>query len=446
MVRLKGGDPFVFGRGGEELEYLRRAGVPVVVVPGITAALGCAAESGLPLTFRNEASIAFITAQRADEAAAVDWSSLSDPQTTVVVYMGLASAAAVRDGLIAAGRDGATPAAVLARARGRCAGRRRAPRSARLARSRRRRGPGRSRHRRSRRALDAVARRRARRRDRAGGRMTSPLQQKLKVTGPVVVTANRLADGAVIYRTAQGDWTNDLATAAVVTTAPAASELLTAALADRLAAVDAYVAPVALTAEQRVIPAICASASAATDRPSRCRAQAAEGAMYLYDDFDRTLVEERVREFRDQVGRRLSGELTEEEFKPLRLMNGVYLQLHAYMLRIAIPTARSPPIRCACRAWRANTTATTAISPTRQNIQFNWIKLEQLPDAMADLASAGCTGCRPAAIACATSPPINGPGSRPTRSRMRASGRSCCASISLCIRNSPSSRASSRSR
>ena len=59
--------------------------------------------------------------------------------------------------------------------------------------------------------------------------------------------------------------------------------------------------------------------------------------MYIYDDFDRTLVDERVREFRDQVARRLSGELTEEEFKPLRLMNGVYLQLHAYMLRIAIP-------------------------------------------------------------------------------------------------------------
>jgi uroporphyrin-III C-methyltransferase/precorrin-2 dehydrogenase/sirohydrochlorin ferrochelatase len=86
------------------------------VVPGITAALGCAAEAGLPLTFRNEASkLAFITAQRAEEAAAVDWSSLADPQTTVVVYMGLAAAAAVRDGLIAAGRDGTTPAAVLAR-------------------------------------------------------------------------------------------------------------------------------------------------------------------------------------------------------------------------------------------------------------------------------------------------------------------------------------------
>jgi uroporphyrin-III C-methyltransferase/precorrin-2 dehydrogenase/sirohydrochlorin ferrochelatase len=116
VVRLKGGDPFVFGRGGEELEYLREAGVPVVVVPGITAALGCAAEVGLPLTFRNEAGkLVFITAQRAEDAAAIDWSGLADRQTTVVVYMGLASAAAVRDGLIAAGRDRATPAAVLAR-------------------------------------------------------------------------------------------------------------------------------------------------------------------------------------------------------------------------------------------------------------------------------------------------------------------------------------------
>src|SRR5262249_9465941 len=98
------------------LEYLREAGVPVVVVPGITAALGWAAEVGLPLTFRNEAGkLAFITAQRAEEASAIDWSGLADRQTTVVVYMGLATAAAVRDGLIAAGRDRATPAAVLAR-------------------------------------------------------------------------------------------------------------------------------------------------------------------------------------------------------------------------------------------------------------------------------------------------------------------------------------------
>jgi uroporphyrin-III C-methyltransferase/precorrin-2 dehydrogenase/sirohydrochlorin ferrochelatase len=117
VVRLKGGDAFVFGRGGEELEYLREHHVPVVVVPGITAALGCAAEFELPLTFRTEATrITLITAHRAGDAEAVDWTGLADGKTTVAVYMGLASAAAVRDGLIAAGRDPATPAAVLARA------------------------------------------------------------------------------------------------------------------------------------------------------------------------------------------------------------------------------------------------------------------------------------------------------------------------------------------
>jgi uroporphyrin-III C-methyltransferase/precorrin-2 dehydrogenase/sirohydrochlorin ferrochelatase len=116
VVRLKGGDAFVFGRGGEEVERLRAAKIQVVIVPGITAALGCAAEAELPLTFRNEATrLSFVTAHRADEAAGVDWSGLADKQTTVVVYMGLASAAAVRDGLTKAGRDPATPAAVLAR-------------------------------------------------------------------------------------------------------------------------------------------------------------------------------------------------------------------------------------------------------------------------------------------------------------------------------------------
>jgi uroporphyrin-III C-methyltransferase/precorrin-2 dehydrogenase/sirohydrochlorin ferrochelatase len=116
VVRLKGGDPFIFGRGGEELEALRQANITSIVVPGITAALGCAAEAGLPLTYRNEATrLTFVTAHRADDAAATDWSSLADPQATLVVYMGLASAAAVRDGLINAGRNGKTPAGVFAR-------------------------------------------------------------------------------------------------------------------------------------------------------------------------------------------------------------------------------------------------------------------------------------------------------------------------------------------
>jgi sulfite reductase (NADPH) hemoprotein beta-component len=115
--------------------------------------------------------------------------------------------------------------------------------------------------------------------------------------------------------------------------------------------------------------------------------------MYVYDDFDRTLVDERVREFRDQVDRRLSGELTEEEFKPLRLMNGVYLQLHAYMLRIAIPygTLSSDQLRMLAHVARRYDRNYGHFT-TRQNIQFNWIKLEELPDAMADLARAGLHG------------------------------------------------------
>ena len=110
--------------------------------------------------------------------------------------------------------------------------------------------------------------------------------------------------------------------------------------------------------------------------------------MYRYDDFDEKLVLERVGEFRDQVQRRLSGELNEDEFKPLRLMNGVYLQLHAYMLRIAIPygTLSSQQLRMLAHVARRYDKGYGHFT-TRQNIQFNWIKLEELPDAMADLAS-----------------------------------------------------------
>jgi sulfite reductase (NADPH) hemoprotein beta-component len=115
--------------------------------------------------------------------------------------------------------------------------------------------------------------------------------------------------------------------------------------------------------------------------------------MYRYDEFDRTLVAERVAEFRGQVARRLSGELTEDEFKPLRLMNGVYLQLHAYMLRIAIPygTLSSDQMRTLAHIARRYDRGYGHFT-TRQNIQFNWIKLAELPDAMADLADVGMHG------------------------------------------------------
>jgi sulfite reductase (NADPH) hemoprotein beta-component len=115
--------------------------------------------------------------------------------------------------------------------------------------------------------------------------------------------------------------------------------------------------------------------------------------MYAYDELDRTLVRERVEEFRDQVRRRLSGELTEDEFKSLRLMNGVYLQLHAYMLRIAIPygTLSSAQMRMLAHVARKYDRGYGHFT-TRQNIQYHWIKLEQLPDAMADLARVGVHG------------------------------------------------------
>ena len=115
-VRLKGGDPFVFGRGGEEVEALREAGVAYSVVPGITAGLGAAAQFEVPLTFRREAlRITFLTAHKASDAESVDWSVLTDEKMTVVVYMGMTAAPSVRAGLLAAGRSPQTPVGVFAR-------------------------------------------------------------------------------------------------------------------------------------------------------------------------------------------------------------------------------------------------------------------------------------------------------------------------------------------
>jgi len=115
-VRLKGGDAFVFGRGGEEIDALRKAGVSYSVVPGITAAVGAATQFEVPLTFRRKAlRITFLTAHKANDADMVDWSALTDRQMTVVVYMGMTAAPAVRDGLLAAGRAAETPVGVFAR-------------------------------------------------------------------------------------------------------------------------------------------------------------------------------------------------------------------------------------------------------------------------------------------------------------------------------------------
>ncbi|MBT3170295.1 MAG: nitrite/sulfite reductase [Rhodospirillaceae bacterium] len=109
--------------------------------------------------------------------------------------------------------------------------------------------------------------------------------------------------------------------------------------------------------------------------------------MYRYDEFDHAFVQQRVAQFRDQVARRLDGELSEDEFKPLRLMNGLYLQLHAYMLRVAIPygVLASRQLRRLADISRRYDKGYGHIT-TRQNIQYNWTKLDEVPDILAELA------------------------------------------------------------
>ena len=109
--------------------------------------------------------------------------------------------------------------------------------------------------------------------------------------------------------------------------------------------------------------------------------------MYQYSRFDHEFIAERVAQFRAQVARRLDGSLTEEEFKPLRLMNGLYLQLHAYMLRVAIPygtlnSRQMHQLAMIAERWDKGYGHFT----TRQNIQFNWPKLEDVPDILQALA------------------------------------------------------------
>jgi uroporphyrin-III C-methyltransferase/precorrin-2 dehydrogenase/sirohydrochlorin ferrochelatase len=114
VVRLKGGDPFVFGRGGEELEFLSSHGIPYEVVPGVTAALACAAYSGVPLTHREHAhSVQFVTAHCKESLDTLDWKALAAPRQTLAIYMGVAHLGALRERLLAAGCAGATPVAAI---------------------------------------------------------------------------------------------------------------------------------------------------------------------------------------------------------------------------------------------------------------------------------------------------------------------------------------------
>jgi uroporphyrin-III C-methyltransferase/precorrin-2 dehydrogenase/sirohydrochlorin ferrochelatase len=114
VVRLKGGDPFVFGRGGEELEFLRAHGIPYEVVPGVTAALACAAYAGVPLTHRDHAqSVRLVTAHCRGSRDTLDWAALARERQTLAVYMGVGELATLREQLLAHGRAASTPFALV---------------------------------------------------------------------------------------------------------------------------------------------------------------------------------------------------------------------------------------------------------------------------------------------------------------------------------------------
>lgn len=216
-----------------------------------------------------------------------------------------------------------------------------------------------------------------------------------------VITANRTLDGHTVYLSAEKQWESELSKAQTIADTSLRDELLSWAKEQQRAVCDPYATPFgvaaagpfALTARESIranIPDwIAKRYEGACVEPSH-KAQAVADhppSVYRYDAQDRQLVRERAAQFRDQVRRRLSGEITENEFKPLRLQNGLYMQLHAYMLRIAVPYGQLSSrqlYRLADIARKFD--LGYGHFTTRQNIQLNWVALQDVPSILDALA------------------------------------------------------------
>ncbi|MDL2402468.1 DUF2849 domain-containing protein [Rhizobium mayense] len=226
-----------------------------------------------------------------------------------------------------------------------------------------------------------------------------------------LITANRLADGVAVWLDAKSRWIEDVEKAAPVDAAELAEALKMARLSEHgnivvdvreigAEATDGAWIPEARRERLRgsgpsVRPDLAKKAPGARwteppfpEPPSSFSASPYAG-IYRYDEYDRQFLRDRAKQFRRQVERRLSGELSEEEFKPLRLMNGLYLQLHGYMLRVALPygvlsAAQMRQLAYVARHYDRGYGHFT----TRQNIQFNWPRLKDAPDILAVLAEA----------------------------------------------------------
>ncbi|MBB2168048.1 DUF2849 domain-containing protein [Gluconacetobacter aggeris] len=225
-----------------------------------------------------------------------------------------------------------------------------------------------------------------------------------------IVTANRLCDGSVVWLDASGNWGENIGAAASMDEADAASTVVTLQRRDRNIVVDVRSIP-AEAGENHPRPlsqreqlrasgpsvrpdlrhlrsGTCEEVGIRPVPPSTFSTSPHAGT-YRYDEFDRQFLRDRAAQFGDQVQRRIAGELTEEEFKPLRLMNGLYLQLHGYMLRVALPYGVLSAVQMRQLAYIArHFDRGYGHFTTRQNIQFNWPRLVDVPDILAILAEA----------------------------------------------------------